>query len=565
MLARWSHVVPVLAGSCLFALSAPVAHAADELPPAKQMEFFEKSVRPILVERCFECHSGETHKGGLRLDSRAAMMSGGKNGPAMVPRKPDESKLIAVLSHEEPLKMPPKKKLPTAEIEALVKWVKMGAPWPDTAAIIRTPPLQSSFKVTAKDREFWSFQPIANPTPPNVQNQAWAKTPLDRFILAKLEANNLQPVEAADKRTLIRRAYFDLIGLPPTPQQIDAFLKDDSPGAFAKVIDELLASPQYGERWGRHWLDIARYGEDQAHTFQARLYPNGYRYRDWVVKAFNDDMPYDRFIKEQIAADLLEQPDRLQQLPALGFFALGPVYYGDGKKLDQYDDRIDTLTRGFLGLTVACARCHDHKFDPIATKDYYALAGIFASTEYDEAPLVSKEAVDAATKALTEDEKKKKVAPKYPLAHALKEGKPANMRVHIRGNADNLGEEAPRHFLSVLVPDNAPPFTKGSGRLELAEAIASKNNPLTARVLVNRLWHEHFGSGLVRTPSNFGRSANGRRIPNCSTISPAASSRRAGRSRRCTAKSCCPRRINSAAVMMLTTRTATVTTGFSGV
>jgi hypothetical protein len=296
-----------------------------------------------------------------------------------------------------------------------------------------------------------------------------------------------------------------LIGLPPTPEQIDAFLKDQSPNAFAKVVDELLASPHYGERWGRHWLDVARYGEDQAHTFEARLYPQGYRYRDWVVKSFNDDMPYDRFIKEQIAADLIEAPDKLEQLPALGFFALGPVYYGDAKKLDQYDDRIDTLTRGFLGLTVACARCHDHKFDPIGTKDYYALAGVFSGTEYDATPLVSKEEVDAATKALTEDEKKKKVQPKYPFAHALKEGKPANMRVHVRGNADTLGEEAPRRFLSVLVPDNAPVFTKGSGRLELADAIASKDNPLTARVMVNRLWKQHFGRGLVRTASNFGK------------------------------------------------------------
>jgi hypothetical protein len=478
--------------------------ASDELPPAKQAEFFEKSVRPILVANCFECHSGETHKGGLRLDSRAAIMSGGKTGPAMVPHKPDESRLIGALSHQEPLKMPPKMKLKDEEIDVLVKWVKMGAPWPDTGATIRTPSFDKNFKITVQDRAFWSFQPISQATPPKVQHAAWAKTPLDQFVVAKLEANNLKPVEAADKRTLIRRASFDLIGLPPTPEQIDAFLKDDSPDAFAKVIDQLLASPHYGERWGRHWLDVARYGEDQAHSFQPRLYPNGYRYRDWVVKAFNDDMPYDRFIKEQIAADLLDGPDRRDNLPALGFFAVGPVYYGDAKKLDQYDDRIDTLTRGFLGLTVACARCHDHKFDPIATKDYYALAGVIASTEYDETPLVSKEEVEAAIKAQTDEEKKKKVPPKYPFVHALKEGKPANMRVHIRGSADNLGDEVPRHFLSILSPAESPPFTKGSGRLELAEAIASKDNPLTARVMVNRIWQQHFGRGLVRTTSNFG-------------------------------------------------------------
>jgi hypothetical protein len=413
--------------------------------------------------------------------------------------------MIAVLSHEELIKMPPKRKLKDDEIAVLVKWVKMGAPWPDSGTTVRTNPPDKGFQITGKDREFWSFRPIANPTPPKVESAAWAKTPIDRFIAAKLDAEHLKPVEAADKRTLIRRAYFDLVGLPPTPEQIDAFLKDDSADAFAKVVDELLASPHYGERWGRHWLDVARYGEDQAHTFEARLYPNGYRYRDWVVKAFNDDMPYDRFIKEQIAADLLDDPDLRDNVAALGFFALGPVYYGDREKLDQYDDRIDTLTRGFLGLTVACARCHDHKFDPIGTKDYYALAGIVASTEYEEVPLVSKEEVEAATKALTEDEKKKKVHPKYPYVHALKEGgKPANMRIHVRGSASNLGDEAPRRFLSILSADDAPAFTKGSGRLELAEAIAGKGNPLTARVLVNRLWQHHFGRGLVRTTSNFG-------------------------------------------------------------
>jgi mono/diheme cytochrome c family protein len=505
MLSRWPIAALVLAGCCVVGPGARVARAAEELPPAKQLEFFEKSVRPILATHCLECHDAQKKKGGLRLDSRAAMMTGGDTGVVVVPHKPDESRLIAALSHKELVKMPPKTKLKEEEIDALVKWVKMGAPWPEVAATVRPPVLEKTFKVTAKDREFWSFQPVAQPALPQVQNQAGARTPVDQFVLAKLEANHLQPVEAADKRTLIRRAYFDLIGLPPTPEEIDTFLRDESPNAFAKVVDSLLASPHYGERWGRHWLDIARYGEDQAHTFQARLYPNGFRYRDWVVKAFNDDMAYDRFIKEQIAADLLDEPDRLERLPALGFFALGPVYYGDGKKLDQYDDRIDTLTRGMLGLTVACARCHDHKFDPIGTKDYYALAGIIASTDYEETPLVSKEEVEAAIKKLTEDEKKKKVPPKYPFTHALKEGKPANLRVHVRGNPATLGEEAPRSFISVLVPDNAPPFTKGSGRLELAEAIASKSNPLTARVMVNRIWKQHFGRGIVRTASNFGQ------------------------------------------------------------
>src|SRR5207245_736132 len=234
----------------------------------------------------------------------------------------------------------------------------------------------------------------------------------------KLEEQGLHPAAPAEKRTLLRRATFDLIGLPPTLEEIDAFLADDSPKAFAKVVDRLLASPHYGERWARHWLDVARYGEDQAHSFQPRLYPNGYRYRDWLIKAFNDDLPYDEFLKQQIAADLIEGEDRLERLPPLGFFACGPVYYADRLKLDQYDDRIDTLTRGVLGLTVTCARCHDHKFDPISTKDYYSLAGVIASTEYDEIPLVPKEAVEAWQKEV-KDKKNKNVSPKYPHIHAL--------------------------------------------------------------------------------------------------------------------------------------------------
>jgi hypothetical protein len=269
----------------------------------------------------------------------------------------------------------------------------------------------------------------------------------------------------------------------------------------------LLASPQYGERWARHWLDVARYGEDQAHTFEARKYPDGYRYRDWLVLALNADMPYDRFITEQIAGDLLDGPDRQGSLAALGFFALGPVYYGKAVA-DELDDRVDTLTRGFLGLTVACARCHDHKFDPISTKDYYALAGIFASTDYKEYVLKPQGDIDEEAVSLPTDKMKKvkgKAQPRPPVIHSLTEGKkPANLRVNIRGNPNNLGEEAPRRFLGILAGDEPPLFKNGSGRLELARAIASKDNPLTGRVMVNRVWAHLFGRGLVGTPSNFG-------------------------------------------------------------
>jgi hypothetical protein len=333
------------------------------------------------------------------------------------------------------------------------------------------------------------------------------RSPIDRFVLAKLEAKGLRPAAAADKRTLIRRATFDLIGLPPTVEEIDAFLTDNAPDAFAKVIDRLLASPHYGERWGRHWLDVARYGEDQAHSFQPRKYPDGFRYRDWVVKAFNTDVPYDHFIQMQIAGDLLEGPDRADRLAALGYFALGPVYYGRAVA-DELDDRIDTLCRGFLGLTVACARCHDHKFDPIPTRDYYSLMGVFASTDYKEYVLTGAGNIDDKTASDPTDKMardKKKGVSRPPVIHSLTEGpKPANMRIHIRGNPANLGEEAPRRFLAILAGDNPPLFTKGSGRLELAQAIAGKDNPLTARVMVNRVWMHHFGRGLVATPSNFG-------------------------------------------------------------
>ncbi len=491
--------------ACIVAgLAFSSTNAAENRPEAGP-EFFEKFVRPVLADNCFQCHGPSEHKGELRLDSRAAMLQGGEIGPAIAPNNPEASLLITAVHYSDEPKMPPRGKLKPEQIDALSRWIKAGAVWPEEHVVVhQAAATGGGRKITPQDREFWSFRPISDPPLPGVGDAAWPKTSIDHFVLAKLESAGLIPAAKADKRTLIRRATFDLIGLPPTPEEVSDFLADDSPGAFAKVVDRLLASPHYGERWARHWLDVARYGEDQAHTFEARKYPQGFRYRDWLVKALNDDMPYDEFLREQIAADLLDGPDRLERLPALGFVALGPVYYGDKQQLDQIDDRIDTLCRGMLGLTVACARCHDHKFDPIPTRDYYALAGVFGSTEYVEVPLVSQEEVEKAKKALTPQEIKKKVAPKYPFIHALKDGTPKNMQVHIRGSAKDVGEEAPRRFLSVLCPDSAAPFSQGSGRLELANAIASKDNPLTARVIVNRVWEHHFGKGLVRTPSNFG-------------------------------------------------------------
>jgi mono/diheme cytochrome c family protein len=500
----WSPALTLTAGCWLLCAWTSAAPAADPPISASARDFFEKSVRPVLATHCFECHGAKKQRGGLRLDSRAAILEGGDTGPAIVPGSPDRSLLVKAVHYKDSPKMPPKGQLSAAEVSALTAWVRQGAPWPEITAEVRPVAKSPSFTITPKDREFWAFRPVADLPVPAVQDRAWPRNSLDHFVLARLEAAKLRPVEAADRRTLIRRATFDLTGLPPTPEEVEAFVKDAAPDAFAKVIDRLLASPHYGERWARHWLDVARYGEDQAHTFQARKYPQGFRYRDWLIRAFNQDMPYDRFVVEQIAADLLDEPGKLERLPAVGFFALGPVYYGDPKRLDQIDDRIDTLTRGFLGLTVACARCHDHKFDPISTKDYYGLAGVFASTDYQQVSLEPGKEGQPIPLA-TGKGGKKNAPPPGPFIHALAEmPKPTTMRVHVRGSPSTLGEEAPRRFMPILMRDEPPPFTHGSGRLDLARAIASADNPLTARVIVNRVWQHHFGKGLVRTPSNFG-------------------------------------------------------------
>ena len=360
-------------------------------PAATDIEFFESKIRPVLVKHCYECHSAQSKsvKAGLRLDSAATMREGGDSGPILVPGKVDESSLIAALKYES-TKMPPSGKLPDQVIADFTKWVEIGAP--DPRATVFTAPKKMDI---AAARQFWSFRPMGTTPPPTVHDESWVKTPIDRFILAALEAKGLKPVEPAGKRELIRRATFDLIGLPPTPEEIADFLADSAPDAFDRVVERLLASPHYGERWGRYWLDVARYAEDQAHTFATEPNTSAYRYRDWVVRAFNNDLPYDRFIKLQLAGDQLEEGSKppYDGRVALGFFGLGAQYYKntDAAKAaaDELDDRVDTLTRGFLGLTVSCARCHDHKFDPIPTQDYYSLAGVFSSSKLANLPLAS--------------------------------------------------------------------------------------------------------------------------------------------------------------------------------
>jgi hypothetical protein len=389
----------------------------------------------------------------------------------------------------------------------------------------------------------WAFQPVREPPLPAVKSSSWPATPIDYFILAKLEANGFSPAPPADKRTLLRRITFDLTGLPPTPREMDAFLADNSPDAYEKVVERLLNSPHYGERWGRYWLDVARYADSKGYVYtDERKFPFSYTYRDYVIRAFNEDLPYDRFIMEQLAADQLDLGGDQRPLAAMGFLTLGRRFLNNVH--DIIDDRIDVTTRGLMGLTVACARCHDHKYDPIPQADYYSLYGVFASSvEPGDLPLIGAPAAGKLGEEFTKElEKLNANKEKFAKEHEaeLKAGNrkyrdelralqskidkhlathpgsppramelvdaaaPVEPVVFLRGNPRSPGPKVPRQFLSCVAGSERKPFTKGSGRLELAKAISSKDNPLTARVLVNRVWLHHFGQGLVRSPSNFG-------------------------------------------------------------
>ncbi|MDH4064817.1 MAG: PSD1 and planctomycete cytochrome C domain-containing protein, partial [Acidobacteriota bacterium] len=401
----------VLVGTAAGAGQAPAPPSQGPSPQAVSTdtpaaELFETKVRPLLAANCYACHT-QSAMAGLRVDSREALLKGGETGPALVPGDPEKSTLLKVIQHAEGFPRMPRgrAKLPAVDIEAVSAWIKAGAVWPGSAeTTVTTSPAATPDKVvTPEQRAFWSFQPLASHRPPAVIDTAWPKTDIDRFILARLEQEGLSPVGLADKLTLLRRATLDLTGVPPTPEDVDAFLKDESPDAFEQVVDRLLASPAYGETWGRVWLDVARYGEDDYRSLDPEgrgfnPYPNAHLYRDWVVRAFNEDMPYDQFVTAQLAADLLDGPVRLRQLPALGFLGLGPWYYDNGAveitRADERHDRVDAVSRGMLGLTVGCARCHDHKYDPVPTKDYYALAGVFLNTEYHEYPLAPKAVVE---------------------------------------------------------------------------------------------------------------------------------------------------------------------------
>lgn len=546
--------------------------------PDKDLEFFERRVRPVLVQHCYECHSAEASvvKGGLRLDSRQGWEQGGNSGPVIRPGQPGQSLLVRAIQQEDPdLMMPPPKHsapLPAAAVQDLTHWIKVGAPDPRDEA-----PTGTS---SAPDRNqpHWAFEPPQAPEVPTPQDSNWLENEVDRFVKSAMESQDLAPNPRTDARHLIRRLHFDLVGLPPSPSQIREFeqaAQKDWDAAVTNLIEQLLDSPRFGERWGRHWLDVARFAESSGHE-RNFTYPHAWRYRDYVIAAFNEDKPYDQFIREQIAGDLLPPNSREQEVEqniATGFLAIGPKNHlnsDQGYQLDLADDRIDTMSRSMLGLTMACARCHDHKYDPIETKEYYALAGIFTSTESlhgtvpgkgggnnrHHSPLFvvsgdaekAKELRQAMNKeeaAATEElkklqkalvaiprdnpteeqaqkiaelkQKKDKVSDRieelqhgpdiqveYAMA-AREAQKPADEAVRINGVMNETGDVVPRGFPAVLTHSEPPAIQPDeSGRLALSEWLTKPDNPLTARVMVNRIWQHLFGRGLVSTVDNFG-------------------------------------------------------------
>jgi hypothetical protein len=541
----------------VLSLLIPAALAAQTVPSPEGMTFFETNIRPLLIANCYGCHSAKLDKpmGGLLLDSRAGMLRGGKSGVAViVPGKPEQSLLLSAVLGKSELKMPPGKKLADGDIEHLTQWIQMGAPDPRTEA---APAPAAPAIDWDKARQHWSFRPVQDPKPPHSASSEWSSS-IDAFVKAKLDETGLTPQPRAGKLALLRRVTFDLTGLPPAPDDIDAFLKDTSPKAFEKVVDRLLASQQYGERWGRHWLDVVRYSDTSGDNSDFPV-PAMYRYRNWVIAAFNKDEPYDQFLRDQIAGDLIAARDGLaeknkeawqEKIIATGYLANSRRF---GSRIQEFhltiDDTIDNLGKGIMGITVACARCHDHKFDPVPNADYYALYGIFKSTAYPHAGteiyphtfgFAAMNPGDAdrlkqveqqlsgldnriedikagKIKFPNDDEKRKAEAEnqnnlrrwsnQYPYlqkAYSVSDGKAANAKIMVRGEPAQLGPEVARGFLTVLGGQKLPPEEKGSGRMELAEWITDPKNPLTARVIVNRVWQWHFGQGIVATPDDFG-------------------------------------------------------------
>jgi mono/diheme cytochrome c family protein len=595
-----STLLAVAVSTCGFA--QPACAAGPDAAGSKQIEFFETKVRPIFAEKCQKCHGADKQKGGLRLDSRDAVLKGGESGAVVVPGKPAESPMIDAVNYRG-LEMPPTGKLKEREIAALVEWIRMGAPWPKEKAPAAGS-RRSDFSITDEDRHYWAFQSVGHPQPPHVRRGEWVANPIDAFVLAGLEEKGLAPNPPADPRTLIRRVFFDLLGLPPTPEEVDAFVADHSPSAYERLVDEVLSRQQYGERWGRHWLDVTRYAQTNGFERDAEK-PEAWRYRDYVIQSFNDDKPYDRFVLEQLAGDELEHPTP-DSIIATGIYRL--AIWDDEPDdrptaaWDELDEMIRTTGSAFLGLTFGCARCHNHMYDPISQEDYYQLAAIFRNVEQygtpissthfkanDEGiltPLASTDEVKAwrthqrelkrqiaRTKAKldslkkanggknltgSEGEERKRIvktladldkaaqAAPFPQALSVREcGSPLReTRVLIRGNVASPGKKVEPRLPTVFggkaivaqIGVEAIPaaFHGGEGasesergarsefasldlsslgvkqtlglRRQLATWITDKDNPLTPRVMMNRLWQGYFGRGIVRTADNFGRA-----------------------------------------------------------
>lgn len=541
----------------LVVITPAVLYAAED--EAVKGEFFERKIRPLLVKRCYECHSNDTadQSGHLALDSKAGVTSGGSRGPLLNKEQPDTSLFLIAVRYADPkLQMPPEGKLPQDELDVLTHWVQHGAYVPDYGPAGQKKSREIDWNSA---RQFWSFQPIKPTETPAITQEpnGLDRQPLDAFILHKMTEHNLRPASTADPRTLVRRLSFDLLGLPPDQELVAEFIADDRPDAYERLVDQLLASPHFGERWGRYWLDMARYTDVTPSWLKNA--DQAWLYRDWIIRAINEDLPYDLFVKRQLAADLLENPAP-EDYAALGLIGLSPTYWKELQLApdvievivaDEWDERIDAVTRTFLGLTVACARCHDHKFDPITAKDYYALAGIFASTQLSDRPLLPspmaeqiaeargqadklEEAIKASKEKESEAVKKmmadldaiKKSTPNFDarMAHVVEEASvyvmpdgPNKTRLDIRkkesrdlpvfrrGNPSNPGDIVPRRYIEVLSQSTPQPYqSSGSGRRELAESLFKDSQGLTARVIVNRIWSNHFGRGIVKTPSDFG-------------------------------------------------------------
>ena len=534
---------------CLHLLSPWTAQGADD-----SAAYFEKHIRPLFVSHCYECHSHTSSKvkGGLRLDSREGWSKGGDSGPAIKPGQPDQSLLLQAVSYENTdLQMPPKQRLSNSDRAHLSNWIAQGAPDPREAPATRSEP--ESKPITT---DFWSFRPIERQQPPKLDDNGWSHGPVDRFLVKEHQSASIEPAPDADTHTALRRLWVVLTGLPPSPDEIDAFLADDSINAWESLTDRLLASPRYGEHWGRHWLDVTRFAESSGGG-RSLMFQEAWRFRDYVIDAFNGDVPYNELIHEHLAGDILfrqspvEAPRQSERLVATGFLALGPTNYELQDKellrMEVIDEQIDTMGRAFLGMTLGCARCHDHKFDPVSTEEYYALAGIFRSTKtitpgtvsgFVETPLpgpenkallnyeseLEKRRAELALAEQTDKQRaeelkkaleafKKTAPPGRPKVMSVREEDPqeiADCHIHIRGAIRNLGKPVRRGFLTAATSKGHSPKPEleatASGRQALSEWLTHSGNPLTTRVYVNRLWHHVFGQGLVRTVDNFGQT-----------------------------------------------------------